>query len=143
MKYASFLNSDGSVALVVHNGAGSTKTFDIVWEGKVITYTLTGGTTASLTWGEGEVPSVNESLARSQKGYNIYPNPTDGYLNIDISEGNELFSQLYSMSGELLCSQYVTGLLNQINLSGMADGLYFLKLQNQKEVVYSQVIKRK
>ena len=143
LKYASFLNSDGSVALVVHNGAGSTKTFDIVWEGKVITYTLTGGTTASLIWGEGEVPSVNESLARSQKGYNIYPNPTDGYLNIDISEGNELFSQLYSMSGELLCSQYVTGLLNQINLSGMADGLYFLKLQNQKEVVYSQVIKRK
>ena len=36
LKYASFLNSDGSVALVVHNGAGSTKTFDIVWEGKVL-----------------------------------------------------------------------------------------------------------
>lgn len=48
--FAAFQNPDNFTSLVVFNTDGSSKTFDIVWQGQSHAYTLSGNTVASLMW---------------------------------------------------------------------------------------------
>jgi glucosylceramidase len=45
-----FQNVDGSIALVVLNAGTTAVSFDISSEGKTVSYSLTGGTMATLHW---------------------------------------------------------------------------------------------
>lgn len=48
--FASFQNPDATTSLVVFNTNRGSKTFDVVWQGKSIPYTLQGNTAVSFLW---------------------------------------------------------------------------------------------
>jgi glucosylceramidase len=58
-----FRNPDGSFAVLVANTGGGTQTFGVSWNGMVVSYTLTAGAIATLTWpasgGSSPTPSAS------------------------------------------------------------------------------------
>ena len=45
-----FKNPDGSIAVLVYNGASTASTFSMNWKGEFVSYTLPAGSVATLTW---------------------------------------------------------------------------------------------
>ena len=67
----------------------------------------------------------------------IYPNPTNGILNIDL-EGDKNI-EVYSMEGKLLTSEWTNGL--QFDISSFTAGIYLIKVSHQDKVYTSRIIK--
>ncbi|PQB04995.1 T9SS type A sorting domain-containing protein [Aureitalea marina] len=64
-------------------------------------------------------------------GIQVFPNPTDGMVNIQLPEGLDGRQlQVYDQLGRLLKSISLEGTNSRINLSDLSSGVYFLKLTN-------------
>lgn len=70
---------------------------------------------------------------------NIFPNPTRGFINIEIEGGNfDHFSYtLFDSVGKMLGNNQLS---NQLDVSFLQNGIYFIKIMNNKT---SEVINRK
>lgn len=72
---------------------------------------------------------------------NIFPNPTNGFLNIKIEEGNfDHFSYtLFDSVGKLFEANQLS---NQLNISHLQNGIYFIKIKNDttNEVINRKII---
>jgi hypothetical protein len=106
---------------------------------------------------EGEVEDYEISIApgapqqslatSSQTGLisdiQVYPNPVEGILNlrVDNFESGDRYS-IYNSNGEIVISDIITSSLTNIDLSGIATGLYFMAINRNDEVQYEKVIKR-
>ena len=67
---------------------------------------------------------------------NIYPNPTTGTLNLStIAQRVEVYSQIGSLMA-------VYENVNQINISNLAEGIYFLRVTMPEGVAVRKVVKR-
>lgn len=69
----------------------------------------------------------------------IFPNPTSGFLNIKIEKGNfDQFSYtLFDSIGKIISQNQLT---NQLDISNLQNGIYFIKVQNRKT---NEIINRK
>ena len=69
----------------------------------------------------------------------IFPNPTTGFLNIEIEGGNlDQFSYIiFDTVGKMLGENRLT---NQLDISHLQNGIYFIKIKNDKT---NEVINRK
>lgn len=75
----------------------------------------------------------------------VYPNPTTGILNVEFIKGNNLWLpdmlQIFDASGKLVETVNITDLedsptqTTQINMSGLANGVYFLKAIKEGQMV--------
>jgi hypothetical protein len=84
---------------------------------------------------------IDESVEGS---VGLYPNPTNGKLTIMLSEGYEgTLIYLYSAEGKLirLLGESTKKRKIECDLSDVADGLYYLKFENNKTTFYKKVIK--
>ncbi|MUU78363.1 S8 family serine peptidase [Winogradskyella endarachnes] len=71
-----------------------------------------------------------DSLAKET--FNFYPNPVRTTLNIDIpSNVDKVEVFVYNQLGQEILSQSVTENLKTINVSGLASGIYLMKLSTQ------------
>ena len=76
--------------------------------------------------------------------YSAFPNPTSGFLKLKVEDFNteNLFYQLYDMSGKLLEYKMVKDNETIIVMSQLVPATYFLKvIQNTKEVKSFKIIK--
>ena len=72
---------------------------------------------------------------------NVYPNPTVSRLFINTSRNNELkIASLYDLAGKKILTK--TQNLQEINLQGLQNGIYFLRLENETGYVIKKVIKQ-
>lgn len=63
----------------------------------------------------------------------IYPNPAKDIVNIDwgVSKSNELkFVELYSITGEVLLKKEIAESFESLNLQGLNNGIYVLKINS-------------
>jgi hypothetical protein len=70
----------------------------------------------------------------------IYPNPSDGRFRVLSREGNIKNLEVYNISGDKV--YVITNLrqqINEIDLSGLEKGIYFLKI-SEAEKVYTKKI---
>ena len=73
---------------------------------------------------------------------NIYPNPNQGQVTIDIGDIKDVSINVFSVSGRLVYQQEnITGPTNQIELNG-APGIYILELISQGEKQYYKLVKK-
>ncbi len=82
--------------------------------------------------GEGlpEESSSTKDVA-AQTHFKIYPNPSYGFVNIEIENGN--YSQFnYTIFDAVGRSMGTQTLSNQLNMSNLDNGIYFLKIVNNK-----------
>ncbi|MEP0266227.1 DUF1028 domain-containing protein [Dokdonia sp.] len=72
-------------------------------------------------------------------GINIYPNPTNGELFIR-SVANVKNAILYNVTGQEVARFSITNNLTSLDVSKYGNGVYFLSLQNDTEIITTQKI---
>ena len=90
--------------------------------------------------GEPEQSSNTEDLANTSR-FSIFPNPTNGFLNIEITNGehHQFDYLIYNNVGQLLENNQ---LAQQIDLQHLQNGIYFVKIMNKNtlQVVNHKII---
>ena len=95
---------------------------------KDVSYTLTVG-----------AAGIHTNVA----GYLIttYPNPAGDLLTINLKGLNGLKTiELYNISGDLLITQTTDDNILQLNLTSVANGTYFVKIVQERNIVASKMI---
>lgn len=73
----------------------------------------------------------------------IYPNPVHDFININIEgEQQDIMVSIYTVSGQLVRQESLTEMNNQVNLSELNGGLYFIKIESDDLNVYQKIIKQ-
>ena len=88
------------------------------------------------------VTSISEKFKNS---VNVYPNPGDGNFTIEIPnlERKEMKLEVYSFSGQKILSQTITSDKGNIDLSSFSNGVYYLKIFSEKEIINKKLILQK
>lgn len=98
--------------------------------------TGTGWSAVISCTGASDVESIKNSEI-----FDIYPNPSTGILNLRINFEYSEISLINVICKEIFKS--TSSQVNQINLSDQPDGIYFLKIQTNQEVLTKKLILRK
>ena len=82
------------------------------------------------------------SVAEHQNAHaiSVYPNPTSTVLNVN-AEGFEQY-QLVNMLGQVVKSDKLENGQTQINVSNLSNGIYFVRLNNGRDVETVKIIKK-
>jgi hypothetical protein len=72
----------------------------------------------------------------------VYPNPTTGMLTFDLPDAGDTYTaQLYSILGQLDFNQTISNTNNTINISSLDQGMYMLRMTDNKTgMVYQNKI---
>ena len=77
---------------------------------------------------------------QSDKSIEIFPNPADDIINIEIENINNAIIEIYSISGKLVYSREVNTKFETIDISGYAKGVYLVKVILDREVMVGKVV---
>lgn len=69
----------------------------------------------------------------------VFPNPTTGILNIQISDSSEYNIEVFNLSGQLILKSQISR-NTTLNLNDLPKGVYFLRLYNIKSSIYRKII---
>lgn len=102
--------------------------------------------TARLAWMDANMPGncwnpgVDESAF--ENSFSVYPNPATGKFTVQSSEFNINMIEVYDIVGACIY-QSTSQPANQstINLSGLSEGIYFLKIKSENSVFTKKIIK--
>lgn len=83
------------------------------------------------------------SISSKEIAVGLYPNPTNGILNLSFSSLSENVNvELYNNMGQLILSRKVTSLNSDLNLENTANGIYSIRItENGKAVFTSKIVK--
>ena len=82
--------------------------------------------------------SVEESLSDTVK---VYPNPTDGIINLNFNNINSLNFDVFSINGKLI-EGYTDYRYNQLDFSHLNKGVYFVQFYIENKIVVKKIIKK-
>lgn len=90
--------------------------------------------------------SENEPLIKAGNSiFRVYPNPTSGILNIDMSASNpetDFIIEVFNIIGEKIVSQSITGNgLYEINMTEYNNGLYFICVKSESAIKIEKFMK--
>jgi hypothetical protein len=76
------------------------------------------------------------------KDINIYPNPNNGFFTFLINglDFSTATIKIYNISGQLILNKNLTQNLTKIDLTKFSKGIYFVKMENDNEVVMKKII---
>ncbi len=83
--------------------------------------------------------SVGVKTIAANDAITIFPNPTSGVLNINAVEANSSV-EVFNVIGEKVYSNILTKGNNTIDLSGLANGAYFVKLNSNNQIITKKVV---
>ncbi|PBQ34672.1 hypothetical protein CNR22_23815 [Sphingobacteriaceae bacterium] len=81
-------------------------------------------------------------LASRMNGLQIYPNPHNGAFTVDLANGSEKTIQIIDISGRILSTEISSENLVNVRMTEFANGVYYVKVQSNKEVSVVKVIKQ-
>jgi len=73
---------------------------------------------------------------------NIYPNPSDDIINIEIENPNNAIIEIYNVNGTLIFSKAIHSESEKIDISGFLRGVYLVKVKQDSTVSVEKVIVR-
>ena len=144
--------SEGCYNLTVNDATGSglmgkpyslvNEAQEIIWAGGDFTYT----TNVELAYDI--IIDINETL--SSNNISIYPNPITNIANIEFSllKNNDVSIAIYDILGKNIKNLYqgemMSGANNvQMNVSELNEGIYFVKLQINNQIITKKIVIRK
>ncbi len=117
-----------------------------VWTIKVVDpYEGEGGTvvSASLSFCK-LIPSTLSNDSFSTNQLKVFPNPTTGILNINLTDvSGETNFKLMDMSGRIILNKNTTESNNIFNLSSFQNGIYILNIKNAEKETTKKIILNK
>jgi len=86
---------------------------------------------------------INEQLGHSlDQDVKVYPNPSNGDLNIEFSSERTVEAVIYDISGRVVLDQQVSGLTETLDISSLEKGVYTLTLTEERKQVTTRIIKQ-
>ena len=73
----------------------------------------------------------------------VYPNPTTGILNINLSDVHETELVLYNITGQKIISKTIHDKVATIDLNGLSNGVYYLQVKNENGIDTKKIILNK
>ncbi len=71
----------------------------------------------------------------------VYPNPSNGWLNVAVEDGGNFDVMVYDMNGRLLTSVSDSAEQAGIDISAYAKGIYFVKVISGEQTYTAKVVK--
>lgn len=98
----------------------------------------------SVPGAEGRISSETKDELSDVEKINIYPNPSNGIINVDLREFNdEVFGlTVYNLIGQRVMSAVNLKNNTQIDINSLQKGSYLVVLSNEKMIVKRTVIKQ-
>ena len=85
------------------------------------------------------ITSLNESFSTKLVDVEMFPNPTSGWISIDLNGSAHLEGYfLYDLNGKLLISERSN--IGSVNLSQLENGVYFIQVLTDKGSVTKKVV---
>ena len=75
---------------------------------------------------------VSTDVPHTDWSVRVFPNPTSQWLQVELPGDGAFDAQLNSTNGQLLWEAQLQPLSNQINLSTLPAGIYWLSIRNDK-----------
>jgi photosystem II stability/assembly factor-like uncharacterized protein len=72
----------------------------------------------------------------------VHPNPTDNFLNIECKDAIAQSYQLTDLQGKIVLEDKMESNQEQINISGIGQGIYFLKIHCKEGIRSEKILKR-
>jgi hypothetical protein len=83
---------------------------------------------------------ASENYGTSNPKINVYPNPAINILYIDLSESENQIANIFSVNGKLIMRIRLQQ-QNEIDISDLISGIYFLEIENEKQKAIFKVVK--
>lgn len=86
------------------------------------------------------------AISKNNENFSIYPNPTKNTLNITTKSNNSAYTlNIYNILGALIQSTSVTSktTAHKLNVSNLADGLYFIQYINDNQIATKSFVIKK
>jgi hypothetical protein len=132
-------NCDGSNAELIASNVADAHYVDYGWDALPIgqyKYGISTDGGNTIAWSEcldKDVMVVDENNALE---INVYPNPTNGILFVETCHGASLLADteycITNLTGQMLLSGHITNEIQQIDVTGLAKGMYFVRIQNEE-----------
>ena len=89
--------------------------------------------------------NFDPSLIASQNNivndaFTIYPNPSNGKFTISLNNDKEYDLSVYNTLGQLVFSEKITDMNNDIDLSELTKGNYTIHLRNEADIYIEKLI---
>ena len=134
-------NCDGSNVELIASNVADAQYVDYGWDALPIgqyKYGISADGGNAIAWSEcldKDVLSVAENNAMEIK---VYPNPTNGILFVQTCHGASLQAEteycITNLTGQTLLSGRISEETQQIDVTGLSEGMYFVRIQNDREV---------
>lgn len=115
----------------------------------IVLYTIVGANGCSNT--AKDTLTVNACVGidelTNEMNFNVYPNPTTGIFTLDLTTNSDLKGVLYitSIDGKVVLTDVIEGnglISKSINISDLANGIYYLKLETKDTIKTYKVLKQ-
>ncbi|HAF28270.1 MAG TPA: hypothetical protein DCG75_04395 [Bacteroidales bacterium] len=93
--------------------------------------------TAATQWSITYTPTGIGKL--KEYGINIYPNPSNGKFTIETANKNASDLSVFDLSGKVVYKGSLNNKSNEIDLSGLAKGIYILQLNIKSETISARI----
>jgi hypothetical protein len=87
-----------------------------------------------------DVDSCVSNIVDLSKVFNIYPNPTKDYLNIQNNTNHNYSFYIYDITGKLIKEKNNLRNLHTVNLAYLKSGIYFLNIHSGNNNFYKKII---
>ncbi len=94
----------------------------------------------NITIGNTGIPS----LSKGNNVFDLYPNPTDGMLNLTISltQSSPVLIQVMNLLGETVATKTIDNTIGgsySMNLSDLSQGIYFVQIKTSTETIVKRI----
>lgn len=118
----------------------------VVNPGVNTTYTVTGvdvngcknNTIYALTVNICEGITENNMIS----GLSVYPNPTNGLLNIELNNASFKSVQVIDLTGKVVATSNGHSKVTEVNMSNLANGVYYVKIKTDNASSVIKVVKQ-
>jgi hypothetical protein len=118
----------------------------IVSPQQTTTYTLTGtgangcsGVT-TLVLNVSDCTGLNQ-ITTTLNGVKVYPNPTSGLFTVELNTTSIKTVQVIDLTGRVVMSNTSSSEKVNVNISALANGIYYVKIQSENAVEVIKVVK--
>ena len=99
---------------------------------------ITGANQAQIKY-DGISTGIDESTSANY-GLKIFPNPTKNSITISQTEPTFNKYEIYDINGRLVSENKIQSVLQKVNLSSYAEGMYIVKLIGAQKVEFKKIV---